>query len=149
MQLLITEDSKYSQYNGADSFFTTDDEDEILYGKTYYYRVRAHNGKNWTKYTTVSVLVSKLRQPTATATGTAYSPVITVNKVPKADGYEFYHSTDGETWTKEQKSTSLTFKKTYDENDKHYYRVRAYKVIKNKTYYSNYAEITYASNSNN
>ena len=115
---------------------------DVKYNKKYYYRVRAYNGVNYTAYNVVNVLTTKLKKPTVSTSGTIYSPTLEVKKVSQATGYEFYHSNDNTTWTKEQKSTSLTFEKEYDESETHYYRVRAYKKIDKKTYYSDFAYVS-------
>ena len=114
---------------------------KISYNKKTYYRVRVHNGVNYSAYFEKTITATKLRTPTVTTSGTIYSPKLTVTAVPQAEGYEFYHSFDEIEWTKEQKSTKTSFKKTYDEFDTHYYKVRAYKVIGTKTYYSDYVYI--------
>ena len=85
-----------------------------------------------------NVLVSRLKMPKVTISGTNYEPTLKAGKVTNATGYEFWHSLDGVTWTKEQKSTSNTFKMSYDPYEEHYYRVRAYRTEGSKTYASDF-----------
>jgi hypothetical protein len=132
--------------------FKFDDEDEVdekmiykdtdlSYNKKYYYKVRAYNGVNHTDYIYKNLVTRRLKAPVVQTAGTIYHPTLTISKVDEATGYEIYHSLDNVNWTKEQKSTSRKFKKTYSEDDNHYYRVRAYKTINNKTYYSNFTYV--------
>ena len=119
------------------------DDTNVSYNKKYYYRVRAYNGVNYTSYTTKNVTTKKLKAPVVSTSGTIYHPVLNFTKVEKATGYEVYHSTDEVNWTKEQSSSSLTFTKEYSDEVNHYYKIRAYRKEKNKTYYSDYTYITY------
>ena len=65
-----------------------------------------------------------------------------INKVENADGYEIYRSTKKKKGYKSiGASTELNYIDKIQPNKTYYYKVRAYRIINDKKYYSGYSNI--------
>jgi hypothetical protein len=101
-------------------------------GTQYTYRVRAYNGSSYSAYST-SVAMVRLTTPSVTALSNSSSKTMKVTwaKNSKATGYEIQYATSSSfSSAKKVNISSLTKGKKY------YVRVRSYKVVNGKTYYS-------------
>ena len=121
-------ESKWTKVTTTSKLYYKDT--NIKNNKTYYYRVKAVNGKTVSSYKTVKCFF--LKTPSVTSiNNTGYGQKITWNKTPGADGYKIYVKMEDESsWTllKTVKGAS----KTSYKNDRlrygfiYQYTVRAY-----------------------
>ena len=116
------------------------------FNKTYYYKVRATDGKKWTGYSkTISkkIVPDKVTGLTITSVGTN-NINIKYNKVATT-GYEIQRSTNGKKWSKVKtvtKNATITFNNTkLKANTVYYYRVRAYKTVSGKKIYGAWSNV--------
>ena len=101
-----------------------------LVGDTYYYSQLAPTMKSVT--TTMYGAT-----PTLTVANTADGIKLTSSEVNGADGYKFYRSTDGSTFTQIGKSDTVTYvDETAVANTTYYYQTRAHKTVDGITTYS-------------
>lgn len=116
----------------------------VIINKNYYYKVVAINEDIVSPASDIVSAKSYLPQPTVTAKSSSYSSVrISYNTISGAQGYEIYRATSKTgkyTLVKTTTDTSsitggLTTSKTY------YYKVRAYRVVSGKKYYSAYSDV--------
>ena len=136
-------DGTYTNLNEVATSFVDDD---LTYGKTYYYKVKACNEDN--KCGSYSSIVSAkvdLKKPKITVEATKTAPVtIKVSKVTDTEGYVVYRSTDKKKWDKlaTVKDGNLTYiDKTSKKNKTYYYRVRSFVTIDEKRTYSAYSDV--------
>ena len=136
-------DGTYTNLNEVATSFVDDD---LTYGKTYYYKVKACNEDN--KCGSYSSIVSAkvdLKKPKITVEATKTTPVtIKVSKVTDTEGYVVYRSTDNKKWDKlaTVKDGNLTYiDKTSKKNKTYYYRVRSFVTIDEKRTYSAYSDV--------
>ena len=116
----------------------------LTYGKTYYYKVRAYDGK-WTGYSNIvnrKVVPNKMVIKTY---GEGSNNIkISWTKVP-VTGYELYRSTDGKKWSKIKtitKNSTLAFNNTkLAANKRYYYKARAYKTVSGRKVYGSYSAV--------
>jgi hypothetical protein len=111
-------------------------------GTQYTYRVRAYNGSSYSAYST-SVAMVRLTTPSVTALSNSSKKTMKVTwaKNSKATGYEIQYATSSR--FSSAKKVKVTSYKTTTKNissltkgKKYYVRVRSYKVVNGKTYYS-------------
>ena len=118
---------------------------KAVYGKTYYYKVKAVNGdyKKTSDIVSFKLVPDKVKNVKLTAIKTNS---ITVNyDQVKESGYSIYRSTDGKEWTKVtniKKNSTLSYKDTgLKANKTYYYRVRAFKTVDDTKVYGSYSEV--------
>ena len=106
----------------------------LTYNKTYYYKVRAYNGTNWTSYSKVvskKVLPNKVTN--VKVSGNSDSLKVSWSKV-STTGYEVYMNNKKVTTIK--KNGTLTYnKKKLKANTTYKFKVRAYKTVSGKKVY--------------
>ncbi|MBQ4557375.1 MAG: family 43 glycosylhydrolase [Clostridia bacterium] len=104
---------------------------DVTGGTTYEYAVQAWavlgNEYCYGPLKVCTFTTKKLDTPTLTATNTAAGISITTTAISDAEGYKFYRSTDGVTFTQIAKTTETTYEDTTAvANKTYYYRARAY-----------------------
>ena len=118
-------------------------------GKTYYLKVSAvviyNNQEYYDEESNYIVFKALPKVPDSVKTTNVTYNQIKINwsKVSDINGYELYFSTSKDSGYKKlttTTSTSYTHKKL-KVNKKYYYKVRTYKVINNKKYYSDYSTV--------
>ncbi len=120
----------------------------LTIGKKYYYKVKAYktfNGKTY--YSGYSSVVSAAPMPTAPANlkaSVSYNSIkLTWSAVSGATGYQVYYATSQTgKYTKlaTNNSKTLTFThKSLTTGKTYYYKVRSYKTVGGKNYYSSYS----------
>lgn len=115
----------------------------ITAGKSYEYAVQAwvKNGDGYV-YSPIAdvvktVKLTKLATPTLSTAPAADGIALTSSAVSGADGYKFYRSTDGKTFTQIGKTTARTYTDTTAAADvRYYYKCRAYAAGENIALYS-------------
>ena len=118
----------------------------LTYGTTYYYKVRAGDGKKWSSYSNVvkkKIVPAKVANLTITSAGTN-NIKIKYDKV-STTGYEVYMGTKTSKMNLVKDITSnstLTYNKTgLKANTKYYFKVRAYKTVSGKKVYGKWSAI--------
>lgn len=119
-------------------------------GKTYYLKVVAvvtYNNQEYYNEDSDYVVFKAIPYTTTSVTiknDTYNSLKVSWSKVSDVSGYELYYSTKENSGYKKVTSTTNTsyVHKKLSVNKKYYYKVRTYKVINNKKYYSDYSIIS-------
>ena len=114
---------------------------------TYTYKIRAYRGSYYSGYATkaVKVTVVTVAKPTLSSVS-ASNKTVTVKwtKVAGANGYEIYRSTKASSgYTKVATITNgntVSWKNTISAGGAYYYKVRAFKKVSGRTFYSAYSE---------
>ncbi len=116
----------------------------LTYGTTYYYKVRAVDGKKYSKYSNVvkkKIVPAKVANLTITSAGTN-NVKIKYDKV-STTGYEVYMGTKTTNMKLVKDITSngtLTYNKTgLKANTTYYFKVRAYKTVSGKKVYGSWS----------
>lgn len=134
--------SKNGKYSKIATLNASDFEDKVIYidtklsfNKTYYYKIRIgyKNASNYSKYYYVK---TRLATPKVTSEVIDNKVTIKYDKVGYASGYEIYKSTDGINYKKVKTTTATSYIDPIVLDKTSYYKVRAYKTIKNVKYYS-------------
>ena len=120
--------------------------------QTYYYKIRAFNKTNGKKlygdYSSVVLAKPSLSKPTLSLSSKSKKAYIKYSKVSGASGYQIYRAkSKNGTYSNIKtitsgKTTSYTDSKL-TKNKIYYYKVRAYKTIKNKKVYGPYSSVKY------
>lgn len=119
-------------------------------GTTYYYKIRAYRqagtSKKYSAYTAIKSCKTKPATPSVSSTAGMRKITVKWNKVTGATRYVVYRATTKngkykklatlKSSRRSYTNTKLTSKKAY------YYKVRAYRTVKGKNYYSNYSGYT-------
>jgi Listeria-Bacteroides repeat domain (List_Bact_rpt)/Bacterial Ig-like domain (group 3)/Fibronectin type III domain/The GLUG motif len=126
----------------------------LIPGKTYYYKIRAYREMNgstyYSPYSSVISARTVLEGTTAKAAVAGFDKVkLTWAKSPEATGYEIYRS-ESSTGTY-SRVTTITNNSTVNFTNsglvtgkRYYYKIKAYKTIAGKNYYSSYSSVVYA-----
>ncbi len=120
----------------------------LTYGKTYYYKVISYDEEKSTTSNIVSkkVVPNKVENLKISSVGKT-NIKISWNKV-SVTGYEVYRSTNNKKWSKVKtikKSGTLSFNNTKLKTNKtYYYKVRAYKKINGKKVYGSFSDVVSA-----
>ncbi|MBQ6401031.1 MAG: fibronectin type III domain-containing protein [Firmicutes bacterium] len=101
----------------------------LVTGQTYWYKVRAINGKRKGKFSAAVSAVPQLKKPGFTATSNAGGPKLVAGKVTGASGYIFYR--DGQAIAKQAGTTFVD--SAISEKSTHNYRTAAYRTQNGKT----------------
>ncbi len=116
-------------------------------GKTYYYRVIAYRTSGGKKYKSEKAQITACTKPKAPKVtlkkASSTSIKVTSKKVTGASGYQVYYSTKKSSGYKKAysgKKTTYT-KKSLKKGKKYYVKVRAYKTVNGKKYYSSYSSV--------
>lgn len=113
-------------------------------GKTYYFKVRAVNSMAKGDFSVVKSAEPKLKKASIkNLTATKTSVKLQIQKVNGATKYQIYRSTskDG-SYNLITKSTGVEFTdKGLSSGKTYYYKVRAVRTIKSKTYYGAYSDV--------
>lgn len=144
---------KYSQLKVINSSSTLSyNNTKLLCGKTYYYKVKAFRTvsgkKQYSSYSDVVNSKSVPSTPSINLLRNGKNRVIKWSKISGASGYEVYRSTSnsgnyGKIKTINSSSTTSYKDTKLNIGRKYYYKVRAYKTVKNKKIYSTYSSIKY------
>lgn len=110
-------------------------------GRTYWYKVRAINGKRKGTFSKPVKGTTPLKKPKFKAQSSVKGPVLEAGKVSGATGYIFYR--DGDQIAKQKMRTYVD--KNADMNSPHTYNVRAYKMVDGKAVMSSYSRTLAAS----
>lgn len=112
-------------------------------GTTYYYKVKAINGKQTATSKVVSKKVAPAKVTSVKATATCSSIKISWAKAKDVTGYQIYYcDTKGGKYKKLAATSSTSYtNKSLKVNKTRYYKVRAYKKVGKKTYYGAYSSI--------
>lgn len=122
-------------------------------GITYYYKVEAVLSSNkqvaYSKYSNIASISVPVEKPQKVKnlkliTSGSTSIKLSWEKVANT-GYEIYKSTDNKKWNKVvtiTKNTTVTYEnKNLTSNKTYYYKVRAYKTVKNENYYGDFSDV--------
>lgn len=126
----------------TDEGINVKDKKDLKFNKKYYYRVRAHNGVNYTSYTTKNTTTSFVNAVTVTATTDRTDNIkLSWDKSTGAEKYYIYTcDASGNNCTQLATTTSNSYTDKKAKAGKTvYYKVRAYKA-KKYSKYSNLAE---------
>ncbi len=110
-------------------------------GKTYYYKVRAVNGKKAGSFSAVKSAKPALKKTTVSVkANSATINSVSWKKVNGATGYVLYRSTKGGSYKKIATTKSLSYKdKSVKAKTKYAYKVRAYRTVSGKAVYGSYS----------
>ena len=122
-------------------------DEDVIVGKTYYYKARAINNQNmkgsYTSVVSKTVIPAKVANVQMTTANTS-SIKISWDET-EATGYEVYMSTNNKRWTKVKTITSGTTlsytNKSLSANKTYYYKVRAYKTVGKTKVYGSYSNV--------
>lgn len=116
----------------------------LSFNKTYYYKVKM-SYINTSDYSGYKAITTKLSSPVISVEGVQLTEnKVTISKVDGSTGYEIYRSYSGGKYSKIKTTASLTYNDAtlkLGEEIKYTYKVRAYKKVGKKTYYSGYSNI--------
>lgn len=117
---------------------------KVKRNKTYYYKIRAYDGKDASNLSPAKKAKASFAKPILTLKKAKTSSInFTWKKIHNASGYQVYYATSKKGKFKKlasTKKTSFTHKKL-KKNKSYYYKVRAYTKIGKKTYYSPYSKV--------
>jgi hypothetical protein len=138
--------SKSSGYKAlATTTSTSYSNSKLTCGKTYYYKVKAINGKN----SATSAVVSKKAAPAivsnVSASATCTSVKVSWSKTNDVSGYQVYYSTSKSgSYKKLATVTSASYtNKSLSLKTTRYYKVRAYKKVGSNYVYGGFSSIVY------
>ncbi len=138
-----TDNVKWTKVTTLEDLTYTDT--NLIYGKKYYYKVKAQNTVNGKTSKVVSgkTIPNKVTNLRILDIG-SNNVKLSYNKVD-VSGYEIYKSTNKKTWTKVANvNNSDTLE--YDvqkllANKKYYFKVRAYKIVSGKKVYGSFSSV--------
>ena len=119
-------------------------DNKVIAGVTYYYKVRACNAYNYCgAYSSVVSKKTTLAKPKIIVkTNGTKSVKVLITKVTGAHGYEVYRSLkSGSGYTKVGDTKELQLLNTTETGKKYYYKIRAYTIFNNKKLYSKYSAV--------
>jgi len=121
----------------------------LLPNTTYYYRTKTYRTKAskkvYSKFSNRVIAKTTFAKPTISQKGYEDSIVVTINKVVAgATMYRIYRSTDGKTYEvlTDTKENTYYDAKGLKTNKTYYYKVRGYRVVNNKKYFTPYSNVT-------
>ena len=122
---------------------TTYTKKSLTFNKKYYYKVKTYKGKKTSAFSNTASIKTQLTKPKIETYGIYNSIYVGWSNVLGKTKYEVYRSTVSNSGFKKVMTVSgndmaeycLEFDKTY------YYKVRAYKTYKGKTYYGPYSSV--------
>ncbi len=119
---------------------------KLTCGKTYYYKVKAINGKKSKTSKVKKVKVVPVKVKTISAVSSKCGEItVTYGKSSGASGYQLSCSpTANGKFTVVNTSNQTSFTHSLDMGTAAYYKVRAYKTIKGKKVYSSYSKVVSA-----
>lgn len=119
---------------------------KLTCGKTYYYKVKAINGKKSKTSKVKKVKVVPVKVKTISAASSKCGEItVTYGKSSGASGYQLSCSpTANGKFTVLNTSNQTSFTHSLDMGTAAYYKVRAYKTIKGKKVYSSYSKVVSA-----
>ena len=119
---------------------------KLTCGKTYYYKVKAINGKKSKTSKIKKVKVVPVKVKTISAASSKCGEItVTYGKSSGASGYQLSCSpTANGKFTVVNTSNQTSFTHSLDMGTAAYYKVRAYKTIKGKKVYSSYSKVVSA-----
>lgn len=119
---------------------------KLTCGKTYYYKVKAINGKKSKTSKVKKVKVVPVKVKTISAASSKCGEItVTYGKSSGASGYQLSCSpTANGKFTVVNTSNQTSFTHSLDMGTAAYYKVRAYKTIKGKKVYSSYSKVVSA-----
>ena len=114
-------------------------------GTTYYYKVKAVDSSGaTTDYSTVKSIKCTPAAPSLSISRVNGKPKLSWKAVSGATKYWIYRSTDGKNFKYYDSTTKTSYTNSgAASGTKYYYKVRAYKVVDGKTYYSDWSNKAY------
>ena len=116
--------------------------------KTYYYKVRAKVGSEYTAFSNIVSAKSTLAKPKIATKAGKRKIKITWKKITGASGYKIYQATKKKgkyklVKTIKSQKTVKYIKTKLKKNKKYYYKVKAYRKVGGKTALSGFSNISY------
>ena len=121
---------------------------KLTTGKKYYFKVRAVRGRKKGKFSKVKACTPRVRAVKIdSATCVDFTTIdITWNRVPGATGYKIYRATSRNGKYVLIGTNTVAYRKYYSDlnvstDRDYYYKVRAYRTVRKKKYYSAYSNV--------